>query len=138
MTRFPLAALALCCASAPVGCGLAEKAGLVTAADVAGTHSGVLEGISITSKEDLDHREQRIVVDVDILHEVVIEETGELEAAIGSEIVPRIDAIILGAGPVAIDQYVSYPSAVAQQLSRDEAIQYVDAVLDLACQAQRL
>jgi hypothetical protein len=189
MARFAYVALALCCALA--GCGLADK--LVTADDVAGTHTGALEGISVATKDDLDHKESRIIVDMDILHDIVIEKTGELEVTISSEIIPPIHAIILGAGPVAMDvkvldielsdnpddprlksvevdrlvfvkyegewvlvlqmakiglvpeagstvnayQYVSYPSAVAQQLSQDEAIQYVDAVLDLASQAQR-
>jgi len=190
MARYAVVALALCLA-ALAGCGLADK--LVTADDVAGTHTGALEGISVATKGDLDHKESRIIVDMDILHDIVIEKTGELEVTISSEIIPPIHAIILGAGPVAMDvkvldielsddpddprlksvevdrlvfvkyegewvvvlqmariglvpedgstvnayQYVSYPSSVAQQLSQDEAIQYVDAVLDLASQAQR-
>jgi hypothetical protein len=174
------------------GCGLADK--LVTAEDVAGTHQGALEGITVQTKDDLDHKEARTIVDFDILHEIVIEKTGELEVTVSSEIIPPIHAIILGAGPVAMDvkvldielsdspddhhlksvevdrlvfvkyegewvlvlqmakiglqpdegstvnayQYVSYPAKVAQQMSQDEAIQYVNLVLDLASQAQRL
>ena len=205
MGRFVYVALALGWAVALAGCGLKDK--LVTAEDVAGTHTGALEGISVATKGDLDHKESRFLVDMDILHDIVIEKTGEFEVTISSEIIPPIHAIILGAGPVAMDvkvldielsddpndprlksvevdrlvfvkyggsaeadagpagsragewvlvlqmskiglvpdqttanayQYVSYPSAVAQQMSQDEAIQYVNVVLDLASQAQRL
>jgi hypothetical protein len=192
MGRFVCVALALGCAAALGGCGLKDK--LVTADDVAGTHQGALEGISVATRDDLDHKESRIIVDMDILHEIVIEKTGEFEVTLSSEIIPPIHAIILGVGPVAMDvkvldielsdspddhhlksvevdrlvfvkyqeewvlalqmakiglvpeegstvnayQYVSYPASVAQQMSQDEAIQYVDAVLDLASQAQRL
>jgi hypothetical protein len=190
MARYAFVAVALC-VSTWGGCGLADK--LVTADDVAGTHQGALEGVSVATKDDLDHKESRVIVDLDILHEIVIEKTGELEVTISSEIIPPIHAVILGVGPVAMDvkvldvelsdnpddprlksievdrlvfvkheeewvlvlqmskiglvpdettanayQYVSYPAKVAQQLSQDEAIQYVDAVLDLASQAQRL
>ncbi|MBI5544413.1 MAG: hypothetical protein HY901_11015 [Deltaproteobacteria bacterium] len=195
MARLSLAALALLCAAANLSCGaLADAAGVVTARTVAGTHTGVLEGITIASKDDLNHKDKRVIVDVDILHEVVIEQTGEFEVTISSSILPPIRAIILGAGPVALDlkvvdvelssspddrhlkavevdqlifvqqegewvlvlqmsrtglapeegsavnayQYVSYPSAIAQQMSRDQAIRYVDAVLDLASQTQRM
>ncbi|MGI5861643.1 MAG: hypothetical protein ACOX6T_06235 [Myxococcales bacterium] len=195
MTRIALSALAVLCVAALAGCGpLAETAGVVTAKTVAGTKYGALEGISIESRDNLHRKEQRLVVDVDVLHKVVIEQTGELEVTIRSDLLPRIRALILGAGPLAIDlkvvdielssspndshlnsievdqlvfvkhegewvlalqmvktglqpeegsdvnayQFVSYPSDVAQQMSRDEAIRYVDTVLDLASQAQRL
>ena len=34
-------------------------------------------------------------------------------------------------------QYVSYPSSTAAQMSENEAIQYVNTILDLASEAQR-
>jgi hypothetical protein len=187
MGRSVSVALALCWAL----CGCDK---LVTAADVAGTHQGALEGISVQTKDDLDNEQARIIVDMQILHEITIEKTGELKVTISSDIIPPIHALILGAGPVAMDlkvldielsdspddprlksvevdrlvfvkyqgdwvlvlqmskiglvpddgttvnayQYVSYPASVAQQMSHDEAVQYVNAVLVLASQAQRL
>ncbi len=191
MGRSVTVALTLGCVLALGGCGLKDK--LVTADDVAGTHVGALEGVTVATKEDLDHEETRTIVDMQILHEIVIEKTGEFEVTISSAIIPPIHAIILGAGPVAMDvkvldielsddpndprlksvevdrlvfvkyegewvlalqmakiglvpdetsanayQYVSYPASVAQQMSEDEAITYVNAVLVLASQAQRL
>jgi hypothetical protein len=183
--------LALLCIALHGGCGGDP---VVTARDVAGKHTGALEGVSVASKDDLGDKSKRTIVDVDILHDVVIEQTGELEVTISSSIIPRIRALILGAGPMAMDlkvvdiesasspddphlksievdqlvfvkqegewvlvlqmsktglvpeegstvnayQYVSYPSDVAQQMSRDQAIRYVDTVMDLASQAQRL
>jgi len=195
MARFSWSVLALSLAFGLGACGeVAERAGVVTARTVAGTKTGALEGITVETKDDLNHREKRVIVDVDILHEVKIEPTGDFEVTISSDILPRIHALVVGAGPVALDmkvleiesssspgdphldsievdqlafvkqegewvlvlqmsriglqpaegstvnayQFVSYPSSVAQQMSRDQAILYVDTVLDLASMAQRL
>jgi hypothetical protein len=173
---------------------MARRAGIVTAQDVAGPCTGVLQGVSVATKDGLDHKEQRTIVDLDILHTLQIQPTGDFEVAISSDIIPRIRAIVMGVGPVAMGlnvvdietssapddqhlksvevhqiafvknegewilvlqlakqgllpeggssvnayQFVSYPSRVAQQMSRDEAIRYVDLILDLVSQAQRL
>jgi hypothetical protein len=175
------------------GCGLlAREAGLVTASDVAGDKTGALEGISVATKDDLGKKDRRLLVDVDILHDVKVEATGDFEVAISSDVLPRIRATVLGAGPVAMDlrvldiqtssnpddhhlksvevhqlvfvqyegewvlvlqlartglvpesgssvnayQYVTYPAGLAKDMTRDAAIQYVDAVLDLAAKAK--
>lgn len=175
------------------GCGGRGDDTLVTAKTVAGARQGVLEGVTVASKEALAHKEQRTIVDVDVLHTLEVVEAGLLDVNLSSEIVPPIKATVLGAGPVALNlkvvdvgqpapgqsrqlknvevdqlvfvkhdgewvlalqlskmglvpdsgstvnayQYVSYPSSVAQQMSRDEAVAYVDLILDLASQAQR-
>lgn len=195
MARLASAVLAALLACALGGCGLlAKEAGLVTAKDVAGDKTGALEGVTIATKSDLDSKDKRVIVDVDVLHGIKVEATGDFEVAISSAVLPRIRATVLGAGPVAMDlkvidietsdspddhhlksvelhqlvfvqyegewvlvmqlaklglvpesgsavnayQVVTYPKSVTKELSRDEAIQYVDAVLDLASQAQRL
>lgn len=181
------------CALALGGCGLlAKEAGLVTAKDVAGDKTGALEGVSVGTREDLASKDKRVVVDVDILHDLKIEATGDFEVAISSDRLPRIKATVLGAGPVAMDlkvlsielsndpsdkhlknvevhqlvfvqyegewvmalqlaktglvpesgstvnayQVVTYPKGVAQEMTREAAIRYVDTVLDLAAKAQ--
>ena len=178
MARLAIVALALLCAAVQIGCGaLAESAGVVTARTVAGTKIGALEGVTVETREGLRHKEERVIVDVDILHDVVVEQTGDFEVRISSNIIPPIRALILGAGPVAMDlkvvdielssspddarlkaievgqfvfvkhegqwvlvlqmartglepeagsavnahRYVSYPSEVAQQMSREQA-----------------
>ncbi|HEY3447662.1 MAG TPA: hypothetical protein VGK67_15005 [Myxococcales bacterium] len=193
MARIASVALALLCAVTLGGCGLlAREAGLVTASDVAGDKTGALEGISVATKDDLGKKDRRLLVDVDILHDVKVEATGDFEVAISSDVLPRIRATVLGAGPVAMDlrvldiqtssnpddhhlksvevhqlvfvqyegewvlvlqlartglvpesgssvnayQYVTYPAGLAKDMTRDAAIQYVDAVLDLAAKAK--
>ena len=104
MARLVKSALALCVALALGACGLlAKEAGLVTARDVAGDKTGVLEGISVATKEDLGKKDKRLVVDVDVLHDVKVEATGDFEVVISSDVLPRIRATVLGAGPVAMD-----------------------------------
>jgi len=193
VARLARIALALLCAGALPGCGLlAREAGLVTARDVAGDKTGALEGVSITKREDLDKKEKRVVVDVSVLHDVRVEAVGDFEVAISSDVLPRIRATVLGAGPLAMDlkvvdielsndagdrhlksvevhqlvfvqyegewvmvlqlaktglvpdsgstvnayQYVSYPPSAARELTREAAIQYVDAALDIASKAK--
>jgi hypothetical protein len=178
-----------------VGCSdeVREQLGVVTSEDLAGTYTGVLEGVTVTDLEDLDDPGRQVVVDLDLLHEVTIRETGTFTLTIQSSLVPPLRAIVLGAGPVAINaefvrfegldlshqdprfealevkqivfvryegewifvlqlvhvdveepvdelyvyQYVSYPSEVADRMSNEEAIAYVNAILRLASSAQR-
>jgi len=82
---------------------VAEQLGVVTASDLSGTYTGVLEGVSVDHLDDVDDREQHIIVDLDLLHELTIEETGELMVRIESGIVPPLRALILGVGSVAIN-----------------------------------
>ena len=172
-----------------------EPIDVVTAKGLAGTYTGVLEGVTVGNVDDIDDRERHVIVDVDLLHELTIREAGKLTLRIESAIVPPLRAVVLGIGPVALNaefvefeeldysdgdlhfealkvkqivfvryegewilvlqlfkvgidgqqagdvyvyQYVSYPSKVAEQMSEEEAILYVNAILRLASAIQRL
>jgi hypothetical protein len=189
LLRIPALALVLA-----IGCSdeLREQLGVVTSEDLAGTYTGVLEGVTVADLEDLDDPGHQVVVDLDLLHEVTIRETGTFTLTIQSSLVPPVRAIVLGAGPVAVNaefvrfegldlshqdprfealevkqivfvrydgewvfvlqlvrvdvepvdelyvyQYVSYPSEVADRMSNEEAIAYVNMILRLASSAQR-
>ena len=167
---------------------------VVTARDLSGTYTGVLQGVTVSSLDRFDDPQQRVVVDVDLLHQLTIRATSDWTVRMESSVIPPLRALVLGAGPVAINadliafenlevaggqisfsalkvkqivfveyegewivvlqlirvgvepqpgqdvyvyQYVSYPSRVAQQMSRDEAIVYVNAILRLVSAAQR-
>ncbi|MGC4119040.1 MAG: hypothetical protein QM765_31630 [Myxococcales bacterium] len=104
MTRLIRIASAFACVLCLGSCGLlAREAGLVTATDVAGDKIGALEGVSVGTKEELASKDKRLVVNVDILHNLKVEATGDFEVAISSDVLPRIRATVLGAGPVAMD-----------------------------------
>jgi hypothetical protein len=188
--------LALLGALAGCGPGLSEQLGLVTAGHLAGSYTGVLEGVTVGSLDDVEDPERHVIVDLDLLHQLTIREAGELTLRIESSVIPPLRAIILGVGPVAINaefvecerlafsgssldfdavkvkqivfvqhegewilvlqvirvgveaqnavddvyvyQYVSYPSRVAERMSEEEAILYVNTILRLASEAQRL
>jgi len=140
--------------------------------------------------DDLDDPLRRVIVDVDLLHEVTMRATSDWTLRIESSVIPPMRALVLGAGPVAINaelvefedlqvpelkvkqivfveyegewiavmqlirvgvapppeqavdsvavyQYVSYPSRVANQMSEDEAVLWVNLILRLASEAQR-
>lgn len=163
--------------------GFGAPYGLVNARDLSGTYSGVLQGVTVANLDDLGDPERRVIVDVDLLHEVTMRATSDWTLRIESSVIPPIRALVLGAGPVAINaelvefedlrvselrvkqivfvehegewiavlqlirvggesvyvyQYVSYPSRVAQRMSEDEAIRWVNLILRLAAAAQRL
>jgi hypothetical protein len=104
MHRVAVVSIAVALSLLPGGCGaLAEQAGVVTARTVAGPKIGVLQGVTVQSREDLGDREKRVLVDMSLLHEVSVEQTGDFEVVISSDLLPRIRATILGAGPVALD-----------------------------------
>jgi len=178
------------------GCetGMGARLDVVTARDLAGTYSGVLQGVTVANPDDIDDPQRQVIVDLDLLHKVTIREAGELTLRIESSIIPPLRATVLGVGSVAINaafldfegldvshgdlhfaavkvkqivfvqherewivvlqlvrvgvaeesidgvyvyQYVSYPSRVAQRMSREEAIRYVNAILRLASAVQR-
>ncbi len=168
---------------------------VVTAQDLAGNYTGILEGVTVPSEEALADRTQHVIIDLDLLHEVRVEDHGALVLLIESAIIPSTRAIIAGLGSVAVNlefvefegldlfgpdheirslkvkqivfveyegewifvlqiarvgfagdedldgiyvyQYVSYPEAVAQQMSENEAIVYVNTILRLVSAAQR-
>lgn len=174
---------------------LATELGMVTAGDLAGTYTGVLEGVSVSSPDDLADPQRQVIVDLDLLHQLTIRAVGPVTLEIQSNVIPPLRAIVVGSGPVAINvefvefealdvssgvvrfdavkvkqivfaqyqgewivllqlvrapvdaqqsvngvyayQYVSYPSKVAAQMSKEEAIVYVNTILRLLSAAQR-
>jgi len=180
------------------GCnmGFASPYGVVNARDLSGTYTGVLEAVTVANLDDLSDPARRVIVDIDLLHEVTMRATSDWTLRIESSVIPPMRALVVGAGPVAINvelvefenlqvsdrrlafgalkvkqivfveyegewiavmqlirvgvapteqnvnsvavyQYVSYPSRVANQMSEDEAIRWVNLILRLASEAQR-
>jgi hypothetical protein len=168
---------------------------VVTARDLAGTYTGVLQGVTVANLADIDDPQRQVIVDLDLLHKVTVRAAGDLTLRFESSIIPPLRATVLGVGSVAINaafldfeglndsggglhfdlvkvkqivfvqhegewivvlqlvrvgvaeqesvddvyvyQYVSYPSRVAERMSREEAIRYVNAILRLASDLQR-
>ena len=178
------------------GCemGLGAPYDVVNARDLSGTYTGVLQAVTAGNLADVDDPERRVIVDIDLLHEVTMRATSDWTLRIESAVIPPLRALVVGAGPVAINaelvefeglevsdrrlefgalqvkqivfveyegewiavmqlirvglaqqdvdnvevyQYVSYPSRVANRMSEDEAIQWVNMILRLASAAQR-
>ncbi len=178
------------------GCemGLVAPYGVVNARDLSGTYTGVLQAVTAGNLADVDDAERRVIVDIDLLHDVTMRATSDWTLRIESSIIPPLRALVIGTGPVAINaelvefenlqlsdhrlefgalkvkqivfveyegewiavmqlirvglaqqnvdnvevyQYVSYPSRVANRMSEDEAIQWVNLILRLASAAQR-
>lgn len=82
---------------------LATELGMVTASDLAGTYTGVLEGVNVTSPDDLGDPERQVIVDLDLLHQLTIRAAGTLTLRIQSNVIPPLRAIVVGSGPVAIN-----------------------------------
>ena len=102
MRAWPLMLLA--CASCDPA--LVAQLDMVTAHDLAGTYTGVLEGVSVTTLDDLEDPQRQTIVDFDLLHQVTIRETGPLTVTIQSPVIPPIRALVVGSGPVAINAEV--------------------------------
>lgn len=82
---------------------LATELGLVQASDVAGTYTGVLEGVSVSSPDDVGNPDRQVIVDIDLLHQLTVRATGAMTLRIQSSVIPPLRAIIVGSGPVAIN-----------------------------------
>lgn len=82
---------------------LATQLGMVTADQLAGTYTGVLEGVSVSSPDDLSNPDRQVIVDLDLLHQLTIRAAGPLTLRIQSSVIPPLRAIVVGAGPVAIN-----------------------------------
>jgi hypothetical protein len=179
------------------GCemGLGAPYNVVNARDLSGTYTGVLQAVTAGTLADAADPERRVIVDIDLLHEVTMRATSDWTLRIESAVIPPLRALVIGAGPVAINaelvefenlqlsdhrldfgalkvkqivfvkyegewiavmqlirvgvtptqtvdsvavyQYVSYPSRVANRMSEDEAIVWVNTILRLASAAQR-
>lgn len=87
------------------GCdpALVAQLDLLTASDLAGTYTGVLQGVSVTTLDDLEDPERQVIVDLDLLHQLTIRETGALTVTIQSPVIPPLRAIVVGSGPVAVN-----------------------------------
>lgn len=184
-----------CSGSQPTLSDLGSKVGLTTAANLAGSYTGVLEGITVPSTDVLGDSSKQVIVDIDLLHPLKATDQGGLNLMLESAIIPKTRALMLGVGTAAINlqfidfeglaafpadhaahflqvknilfvnyqgewilvaqmvrvgfpadkglngvyvyQYVSYPKALARQMSQNEAVQYVNTILKLASAAQR-
>jgi len=87
------------------GCdmGLAVPYGVVNARDLSGTYTGVLEAVTVANLDDLGDPARRVIVDVDLLHEVTMRATSDWTLRIESSVIPPMRALVVGAGPVAIN-----------------------------------
>jgi len=87
------------------GCdmGFGAPYGVVNARDLSGTYTGVLQAVAVAHVDDLDDPERRVIVDVDLLHEVTMRATSDWTLRIESSVIPPIRALVLGAGSVAIN-----------------------------------
>ena len=91
----------LACASCDPA--LVTQLDIVTANDVAGTYTGILEGVSVSTLDDLGDPQRQVIVHLDLLHQLSIRETGTLTVRIQSSGIPPLRAIVVGSGPVAIN-----------------------------------
>lgn len=91
--------------AALAGCdmGVAEPSGVVTARDLTGTYTGILQGVTVGHLEDVDDPDRHVIVDLDLLHELTIREAGPLTLRFASRVIPPFRAFVLGFGPVAIN-----------------------------------
>jgi len=96
-----LSLVLLACASCDPA--LVAQLDLVTARDLVGTYTGVLEGVSVSTLDDLENPQRQVIVDLDLLHQVTVRETGTLTVSIQSPVIPPLRAIVVGSGPIAIN-----------------------------------
>ena len=96
-----LCLLLLACASCDPA--FVAQLDLVRASDLAGTYTGVLEGVSVRTIDDLEDPERQVIVDLDLLHQLTIRETGTLTVTIQSPVIPPLRAIVVGRAPVAVN-----------------------------------
>jgi hypothetical protein len=82
---------------------LVTQLGMVTAQDLAGTYTGVLQGVSVSNLDDVGDPERQVIVDLDLLHQLTIRDVGPMTVKIQSTVVPPLRAIVVGSGPVAIN-----------------------------------
>ncbi len=88
-----------------VGCdpALVSQLGLLEARELAGTYTGVLEAVSVSNLDDLGDPQRQVIVDLDLLHELTVRETGSMTLSMHSSVIPPLRAIVVGRGPVAIN-----------------------------------
>jgi hypothetical protein len=99
--RTPLILILACvCGCEPA---LVAELDLVTPRELAGSYTGVLEGVSVGNLADIDDPQRQVIVDLDLLHEVTIRDAGALTVKIQSAVIPPLRAIVVGHGPVAVN-----------------------------------
>lgn len=95
---------------------------VVQAPDLAGRYVGVLQGVSVRHLDDLDDPDRRVIVDLDLLHDLTIRDAGPWTVRIASPIIPPFRAVVLGMGPVALAadvvEFESAPGAVAVRVKQ--------------------
>jgi hypothetical protein len=120
MRALPLMLLA-CAACDPA---LMAPHGMLTARDLAGTYTGVLQGVSVSTLDDLEYPQRQVAVALDLLHQVTIRETGPLTVTIESPVIPPVRAIVVGSGPVAINAEVLALEGQALKVKQIVFVQY--------------
>jgi hypothetical protein len=96
-----------------VGCdpALVTQLGLVKASELAGSYTGVLEGVSVSDRDDVGNPDRQIIVDLDLLHRLTIREAGAMTLTLQSDVIPPLRAIVVGRGPVALNvEFVEFES----------------------------
>ncbi|MGH7522110.1 MAG: hypothetical protein ACREMI_12625 [Gemmatimonadales bacterium] len=88
-----------------LGCDptVVTQLGMVTADDLAGTYTGILEGVTVSNLDDVGDPQRQVIVDLDLLHQLTIRAAGTLTLTIQSNVIPPLRAIVVGSGPVAIN-----------------------------------
>ena len=82
---------------------LVSQLNMVTASDLAGTYTGVLEGVSVNTLDALGNPDRQVIVDIDLLHQLTIHATGPLTVRMQSNVIPPLRALVVGSGPVAFN-----------------------------------
>lgn len=82
---------------------LVTQLGMVRAGDLAGTYTGVLQGVSVSNLADVGDPQRQIIVDLDLLHELTIRAASAVTVRIESNVIPPLRAIVVGRGPVAVN-----------------------------------
>jgi len=87
------------------GCemGLGAPYDVVNARDLSGTYTGVLQAVTASNLAEVDDPERRVIVDVDLLHQVTMRATSDWTLRIESAVIPPLRALVVGAGPVAMN-----------------------------------
>jgi hypothetical protein len=80
----------------------------------------VLEGVTVAAEQDLDDPVHHVRVDLDLLHDVTIQATGAVTLRIHSSVIPAMRALVVGAGPVAINvEFVEFEDLSVSQGTLD-------------------
>lgn len=122
MRALPLPLILLACAACDPA--LMAPHGMLTARDLAGTYTGVLQGVSVTTLGDLGDPQRQVVVDIDLFHQITIRETGAMTVTIQSPVIPPVRAIVVGSGPVAINAEVLALEGNALRVKQIVFVQY--------------